>query len=140
MAYFEWWKDMEVDQGGPIDQDHQKLVEQVNLLHTATSEGRGMEVVGELLEALIKDTIEHVRREEQYLHSLGFPELPGHQKGHERFVNDLLGLQERYKAGRIGVASQLSNTLRDWLSIHIRRNDKAVTQFMKKKKMIGSMN
>ena len=48
MAYFEWADDMVID-NGPIDQDHRKLVEQVNALHTATTEGRGQEVVGALL-------------------------------------------------------------------------------------------
>ena len=47
MAYFEWAQDMVID-NGPIDQDHRKLVEQVNALHTATTEGRGQEVVGAL--------------------------------------------------------------------------------------------
>ena len=39
MAYFEWAQDMVID-NGPIDDDHRKLVEQVNLLHSATSQGR----------------------------------------------------------------------------------------------------
>ena len=38
MAYFQWADDMVID-NGPIDQDHRKLVEQVNALHTATTEG-----------------------------------------------------------------------------------------------------
>ena len=44
MAYFEWANDMVID-NGPIDDDHRKLVEQVNTLHTATSQGRGQDVV-----------------------------------------------------------------------------------------------
>lgn len=133
MAYFEWWEDMEIDQG-PIDADHRTLIEQVNVLHTATSEGKGHEIVGALLAELINDTVEHIRREEQYMHSLGYPELPGHQQGHERFINDLRGLQKKYEAGSITVASQLSSVLRDWLSLHIRRYDKAVVPFLRQKK------
>ena len=48
MAYFEWAQDMVID-NGPIDDDHRLLVDQVNLLHTATSQGRGQEVVAQLL-------------------------------------------------------------------------------------------
>lgn len=38
MAYFEWADDMLIDDG-PIDDDHRKLVDLVNELHTATSAG-----------------------------------------------------------------------------------------------------
>ena len=48
MAYFVWADDMVID-NGPIDQDHQNLVDQVNQLHTATMDGRGHEMVEELL-------------------------------------------------------------------------------------------
>ena len=58
MAYFQWADDRVID-NGPIDQDHRKLVEQVNALHTATTEGRGQEVRvslrGDLLELLVLD-------------------------------------------------------------------------------------
>ena len=69
MAYFEWARDMEIDQG-PVDQDHQTLVRQVNELHTATSEGRGQEIVARLLDDLVRDTIEHIRREERWMETL----------------------------------------------------------------------
>lgn len=48
MAYFEWAEDMDID-GGVIDEDHQKLVLLVNDLHTATTDGRGCEVVEAIL-------------------------------------------------------------------------------------------
>ncbi len=135
MAYFEWWDDMEIDQG-PIDADHRKLIEQVNVLHSATSAGKGHEVVASLLTELINDTVAHIRREEQYLTAIGYPELPGHHQGHENFINDLRGLQKKYETGSITVASQLSTVLRDWLSIHIRRNDKAVVPFLREQKRL----
>ena len=129
MAYFQWADDMVID-NGPIDQDHRKLVEQVNALHTATTEGRGQEVVGALLEALIHDTVQHIQREEQQMAALGYPHLEQHQKGHALFVANLHGLRTKYQSGGITVAAQLSTLLRDWLSLHIRRNDKELRQFL----------
>lgn len=128
MAYFQWADDMVID-NGPIDQDHRKLVEQVNALHTATTEGRGQEVVGALLEALIHDTVQHIQREEQQMAALGYPHLEQHQKGHALFVADLHGLRTKYQSGGITVAAQLSTLLRDWLSLHIRRYDKDMLKF-----------
>lgn len=129
MAYFEWADDMVID-NGPIDQDHQTLVRQVNELHTATSEGRGHEVVGRLLDELIRDTIEHIRREEQEMARVGYPRLAQHQEGHAQFVADLRGLQRKFEGGSSTVASQLSTVLRDWLSLHIRRYDKEMLKFV----------
>ena len=132
MAYFQWADDMVID-NGPIDQDHRKLVEQVNALHTATTEGRGQEVVGALLEALIHDTVQHIQREEQQMAALGYPHLEQHQKGHALFVADLHGLRTKYQSGGITVAAQLSTLLRDWLSLHIRRYDKEMVGFIRQK-------
>jgi hemerythrin-like metal-binding protein len=130
MAYFEWADDMVID-GGPIDADHQHLVRLVNELHTATSQGRGQEVVGQILEELIRYTADHLQREEARMAAVHFPGLEKHKKGHVAFVDDLRRLQQRYEAGQITVAAGLSSVLRDWLSLHIRRSDKELLAFMR---------
>lgn len=128
MAYFEWADDLVID-NGPIDQDHRHLVDLVNQLHTATSQGTGQESVGPILEQLISYTREHLTREERVMEQVHFPHLKGHRIGHQAFIGDLLALQEKYASGSITVASQLSTLLRDWLSLHIRRNDRELRVF-----------
>lgn len=130
MAYFEWARDMEIDQG-PIDQDHRKLVDLVNRLHTVTSEGRGQEVVARALDELISYTTDHLRREEQLMESVKFPNLANHKIGHQAFMASIQDLKQKYDAGSITVASQLSTVLRDWLSLHIRRSDKELKKLLK---------
>ena len=39
-------------------------------------------------------------------------------------------VNQLHDAGQITVAAQLSALLRDWLSLHIRRNDKELRQFL----------
>ncbi len=129
MAYFEWADDMAIDDGGAIDQDHRLLVDLVNELHTATSRGMGRQVVGSILRRAIDSTREHLRREELLLEQKGFPDLLPHKQGHEEFMQRLYELQRQHDAGHITVAAQLSALLRDWLSIHIRRNDKELRKF-----------
>lgn len=129
MAYFEWADDMVID-NGPIDRDHQTLVRQVNELHSATCEGRGHEVVGRLLNELIRDTVEHIGREEHEMARAGYPRLAQHMEGHVQFVDDLHSLQRKYEGGSSTVAAQLSAVLRDWLSLHIRRYDKDMLKFL----------
>lgn len=132
MAYFEWANDMVID-NGPIDADHRKLVDLVNELHTATSQGRGQEVVDKLLTQLIADTEEHLREEERVMEQAKFTNLERHKQGHTHFVNKLHELRQKQQQGSVTVASQLSSVLRDWLSLHIRRNDKELRQFLQQK-------
>ena len=79
MAYFEWAQDMVID-NGPIDDDHRKLVEQVNLLQSATSKGRGQDVVAKLLGSIVAATQENLRREEHLQEVPKFPDLEGNKK------------------------------------------------------------
>lgn len=137
MAYFEWADDLVIDHG-PIDQDHRKLVAMVNELHTATSQGSGQIVVAKILDALIHYTADHLRMEEQLMASVNFPNLEKHKLGHRLFIDSLHDLRQKYKAGSITVASQLSTVLRDWLSLHIRRNDKELLSFLKSAKSTQS--
>ena len=96
MAYFEWAQDMVID-NGPIDEDHRKLVDQVNALHSATTQGRGQDVVAQLLAAVIADTQEHLRREEHLMEVAKFPDLERHKQGHARFVQELRQLRKSTK-------------------------------------------
>lgn len=132
MAYFEWDKDLVIDDSGPIDQDHLKLIHLVNELHTATSQGRGQEVVVKIMGELMAYTQRHFSREEGIMELAKFPKLAQHKILHAEFVNRLKKLQEKYDNGSQTVASQLSALVRDWLSIHIRERDKEFSFFQKK--------
>ncbi|OYU44856.1 MAG: hemerythrin [Burkholderiales bacterium PBB4] len=131
MAYFVWADDMVVDHG-PLDADHLKLVELVNALNTATSEGRGYEVIDHIMSDLIVYTQEHLQREEQMMAAMKFPHLERHQAGHAHFVKSLTDLRQKYEAGSLTVPAQLSMVLRDWLSLHIRRSDREIRVFVQK--------
>jgi len=132
MAYFEWADDMVID-GGAIDADHRHLVDLVNRLHSATTEGRGMEVVETILKELLAYTAEHLQREEQRMAELQFPDLERHRLTHAKFIADLQALRARFEAGSIAVAAQLSAVLRDWLSLHIRRGDKELLRYVQRR-------
>lgn len=131
MAYFEWADDLVID-NGPIDQDHLKLIDLVNQLHTATSQGRGHEVVGKIMGELMAYTKSHFMREEHIMEMAKFPSLTRHKVLHAEFVESLQDLQHKYDHGSLTVASQLSSVMRDWLSIHIRECDKEFSFFQKK--------
>lgn len=138
MAYFKWGNDMIID-NGPIDQDHRMLVDLVNKLHSATSQGQGRTVVEKVLADVISYTQDHLRREEHQMALVGFPDLVNHKQLHASFVSDLHELLKKQANGHITVASQLSTLLRDWLSIHIRRSDNELRIHLKTRSQIPMM-
>jgi len=123
MAYFEWGDDLSVG-NSLIDHDHRRLIAFVNDLHTATSRGAGRDVVGRTIAALIAYTKEHFQREEHHMEALRYPKLAEHRRQHAELLDKVLELEARFNEGHVTVAAQLSNLLRDWLSLHIRRSDK----------------
>lgn len=128
MTYYEWAEDLAIDHG-PLDADHRLLIDQSNWLHDATNRGEGRAVVGNLMNQVLAATLEHVQREEHYMETLGYPRLDDHRRGHLRFVEELRFLQHRYQSGSIVVAAEFSTLLRDWLSLHVRRQDKDILFF-----------
>lgn len=132
MAYFEWADDMIID-GGVIDQEHRVLVDLVNELHTATSQGMGKTVVASILRRTIDSTREHLTHEEDIMAREGFPGLEKHKLRHQEFMDSLYDLERRLQTGGITVAAQLSRVLRDWLSLHIRRGDKELRRFVQRR-------
>lgn len=127
MAYFEWGDDLVVG-NKLLDDDHRDLIGLVNELHTATSCGEGREVVGSILERLIDYTSSHFELEEAHMEKVGYPKLAQHRLQHEAMLKQARALQARFEAGNITVAAQVSALLRDWLSLHIRREDKAMAR------------
>ena len=69
MAYFEWADGLVID-GGPFDADHRQLIALVNALHTTTSEGRGVEVIDDVLKKVVAYTLGHLQREEALMSSV----------------------------------------------------------------------
>ncbi len=131
MAYFEWADDMVID-GGALDADHQQLIALVNELHSATSQGLGQSVVAGVMDRLVTYTEQHFAREEQIMVTVRFARLDEHQRLHRK-LDELHGLQAQYRGGSITTAAQLSTLLRDWLSLHIRRNDRELRDVLPKR-------
>lgn len=132
MAYFEWGDDLSVNDAG-IDRDHRRLIDLVNELHTATRHGDGRDVVGGIIDALIAYAGAHFQREEQHMERMGYSGYEEHKRKHQVLLAAVLDMQSRLESGYLTVAAQLSALLRDWLSVHIRREDKAFAATVRKR-------
>ncbi|MFD2365336.1 bacteriohemerythrin [Pseudoduganella sp. GCM10020061] len=123
MSYFSWTSDMSVG-NTLLDHDHRVLVALVNDLHTATSRGEGREVVGAILDRLFAYTQQHFQREEHHMQRVQYSKAAEHTRLHQDLLRQVLELKARFDAGHVTVAAQVSALLRDWLSLHILRDDR----------------
>jgi hemerythrin len=129
MAYFEWGDDLAVG-NSLIDHDHQGLIKLVNDLHDATQKGEGRSVVEGILNELLAYTQSHFQREEFHMAQVRYAAIDAHKLEHVAILKQILALQQQFAMGDITVATKVSAILRDWLSIHIMRSDKAFAKLI----------
>ncbi|MFP4556546.1 MAG: bacteriohemerythrin [Bacteroidales bacterium] len=123
MGFFTW-KDSFAFGIESIDQDHKRLVEMIDELYSAMSQGKAKEVVNDIVAGLIDYTKVHFRREEMYMKSVGYNDFEEHKRVHREFVEKVHKFQNKLKEGRTNISVEVTTFLRDWLSEHILNTDK----------------
>lgn len=116
-----------------IDNQHQKLVELINILHKAMQIGRGKDVLGEVLEGLINYTMLHFPTEENYLKEFSYSGYLRHKKEHDIMTKQALELKKSYDSGGIIIPINVMQILKDWLNKHILETDKEYSEFLNSK-------
>ncbi len=132
MAFFTWTESMSVGVE-EFDAHHKKLVDLLNHLFDAMSEGKGKQVVGSVLEELLKYTEYHFGVEEKKMKEMGYPAYPGHQAEHQKFVEEATTLYRKFQGGDLFISLDTLNFLKDWLNKHILQTDMAYKPFFNNK-------
>ncbi|URA09627.1 bacteriohemerythrin [Thermospira aquatica] len=132
MAFFTWTENMSVGVE-EFDTHHKKLVDLTNQLFDAMSEGKGRQVVGGVLEELLRYSEYHFSAEEKKMKEMGYPAYPGHQAEHQKFVEEATTLYRKFQGGDIFISLDTLNFLKDWLSKHILQTDMAYKPFFNNK-------
>ena len=123
MAFLEW--DNSYSTGIPsMDSQHQKLVQLINALHTAMSEGRGNDVMGPVLDRLVTYTAVHFNAEESLMKLHHFPNYDAHKVEHEKLKQQVADFQTKVNTGKASISVQVLQFLKDWLLNHISDSDK----------------
>ena len=108
-----------------LDNDHKKLVELVNRMHDALSEGKARTTVGPLLDDLIRYTRSHFEHEERFFARTGYPHTTEHKAEHDKLTHTVLDLQKRFHGGASSMLSlETMSFLKHWLVDHIQGSDK----------------
>ncbi|MFP4363475.1 MAG: bacteriohemerythrin [Spirochaetia bacterium] len=132
MAFIEWTDDLSV--GIQVfDNQHKKLIEQVNKMYDAMKAGKGRSVLGEVLDELISYTDSHFKTEEEFFERYGYPDAGLHSGQHKQLMEKVYELQDKYAGGNTLISVELLEFLRNWVENHIQSTDKQYTEFFHEK-------
>jgi len=105
-----------------IDQQHRRIVEYINQLDDARSNGYSRDEISWLINDLVDYTISHFGFEESLQEEANYPFIKSHKKVHELFAQRVSDYQTRFNKGE-DVTKALNSLLVTWLFNHIKRDD-----------------
>ncbi|MDG2526711.1 bacteriohemerythrin [Stenotrophomonas sp. HITSZ_GD] len=113
-----------------IDHQHQRIVEMINHLHVARHSLEPM-AVAEVIDELVDYTLSHFAFEEELMEEAGYPFCAAHKRVHEVFGKRVMEYRLRFAAGE-DIADELRAMLARWLFNHIRGDDQAYAETVKR--------
>ncbi|HEB51602.1 MAG TPA: bacteriohemerythrin [Desulfobulbus sp.] len=129
MQFFPW-KDQYSLNISEIDEQHRMLVGMIDRLHTAMAEGKGKSVLDEIINELYNYTKFHFITEERLMDEYDYPGFAEHKREHKELIGKVLAMMERHKKSTLGLSSDLSIMLQEWLNSHILETDKKYSEFL----------
>ena len=118
------WLDKYSVQVDKIDEQHKMLVELLNQLASAMSQGKGRMVLESVLEKLVDYTVFHFSEEEKYFDQIDYPQAGDHQKEHADLLEEVIQFKADFDAGNVRITVKLMQFLKEWLINHINGTDK----------------
>jgi hemerythrin len=122
MAFMTWNDKLSVGVE-TLDAQHTVLIETVNDLHAAMMKGQARAVAGDILNNLVKYTVDHFAAEEAMMEQTKYPGLPTHRLLHRELTKQVGDYVARLEKGDITLGVHLLNFLSDWLTKHIQGED-----------------
>lgn len=113
-----------------IDMQHQRIVEMINRLHV-TQKSMERLAIADVIDELVDYTLSHFAFEEELMEEAGYPFCAAHKRVHEVFTKRVSEYRMRFEAGE-DVTDELKSMLSRWLFNHIRSDDKAYAESVKR--------
>jgi len=113
-----------------LDSEHKVQVELVNALQQAVEQGQRGALVDEILDQLIAYTNAHFMSEQLLMRLYAYPFYESHIQEHDRLIEQVQSLQERYRAGDMTMTLQTGSVLREWLLDHIKGLDYGLGNYL----------
>jgi len=116
-----------------IDDQHKKLVNTINILYDAMSEGKGCTVLAEIFNNLAEYTTVHFATEEDFMVRFSYPDYAEHASAHSICVAKVSDFQKRFDKGEVSLSIELVTFLVNWLHNHLLEMDQKYKAFFNEK-------
>lgn len=116
-----------------LDSQHLEIIEQANILAEAMKEGKGSDIINDVLSALEKKLEEHFEAEENVLKSHNYPRLEGHIQAHNRYRTQISELKSEMASEKgMSLPVKVLSLVKDYVDSHLKVTDIAYVEFLKK--------
>ncbi len=125
MATIFFWDPNRYEMNIPeMDQEHQKIISQMNEIFQENSQNHDKQKLLQLLDSLVKTVSLHFEHEESYMEGIKYPGLNNHRNIHQRLLAQLKHYQNEFENNSSNVLSlKFFDFLILWLSAHIQHID-----------------
>ena len=129
MAIIEWSDSFSVG-NATIDSQHKKLFHLLDSIFVAMKAGKAKEIINPSIDELINYTETHFKTEEDLFEKHGYPDAVAHNREHKLFVDKVVGIAAKVKAGKMVLSVEITSFLKDWLVNHINGTDQKYAKFL----------
>jgi len=130
MAFLYWEDELSVGIKS-IDDQHKKLIELINQFYENIKTASNKELISDLISGMKNYTIFHFKTEEKLLSQSYYPHFEAHKIEHERFLEKVNTLEERFRAGKLIISFEITDFLKKWIRNHIMETDSKYREFLK---------
>lgn len=129
MAYLDWKEEFSVGIE-EMDTQHKRWIAIINELHDAMKSGQTVKVLSTVLRKMTDYIVIHFKAEEALLEKNKYPDLDKHRKIHEKYALEIHGLVDQFVKGRVLMSIEIMDSLKNWLTSHIKSSDKEYGKFI----------
>ncbi len=113
-----------------IDEQHKKLINMINALNDGLNDGESREVMVKIFDGLVVYCDKHFKFEEDLFKTHDFSGGDGHKDEHDKLRQQVLDLKQKMDGGNFMIGLELMGFLKEWLTNHIMKSDKAYVEYL----------
>lgn len=129
MSLIDWNESLSVG-NSTADEHHKKIVDMLNALFDAMQEGQSKAVTEKILSALAVYTVKHFEYEERLFDQYNYPDSEEHKAQHAALTQQVMELEQQFKAGKMTISIDILHFLKKWLQEHIMESDMKYKLFL----------
>ncbi|PWE01219.1 bacteriohemerythrin [Marinilabilia rubra] len=125
----EWTTEFSVE-NPKIDDEHKELFKLLDDFYQGLQNGSSKEELGNLIKGLLDYANFHFSNEEDYMKSIGFPNLEKHKKEHKEFIGKATDFYDKHTSGKLILSLEVTNFIKKWITNHIKSEDKQYAAYV----------